>query len=1114
MKKTLLIFVFSLLTASLGFSQTEKAWSNYKGQEIKVSKSAQRESFPQDFKLMQLDLAAMKQVLLAAPKRLESSKSNSIISIPNSEGILERFEMFEASNFDAELQAQFPEIRSFVGQGIDDKKAILRLSVDPKGIQTMVFRTDKKNEFMEPYSEDGKIYAIYSSSRLKGKLPFTCSTQDQSLTDRLSIKASKEGVTSLKSSTSELLTFRLALSCTAEYSNYFGATSAAQVANVLAAFNATMTRVNGVFERDFTIHMNIIASTTNVIYYNAVSDPYSAATAGSGGAWNAELQNTLTSVITESNYDIGHLFGASGGGGNAGCIGCVCEDGSKGSGFTSPADGIPSGDNFDIDYVAHEMGHQFGGNHTFSHGTENNGVNVEVGSGSTIMGYAGITSYDVQPHSDDYFHYATIFQVESNMENKTCPVRTPIANQAPIANAGLSYTIPKSTPFMLTGSATDPNGNALTYCWEQIDDAGSTQLQSSSVAAANKSGGPNWRSFEHVSSPIRIFPRIQSVVANSNTTNGSGNEVIVVEALSTVARTLTFALTVRDNVAGFGLTSTDGMVVTVNASAGVGPFAVTAPTATGLSYVAGSNQTVTWNVAGTTANNINASRVDIFMSTDGGYTYPITLASGVPNDGSEVVTIPNNVGTTNRIMVKGNNHIFFDISNNNFAITAPPSSFSLSYAGAIGAQTATICQGNSASYNLQYTPLAGFSGTTTFSATGNPANTSVSFSPTSTTASSAITVNLTSTAAVATGTYTIVVTGTSGATTRTVNLYLTVVSGSFGTQNLTSPANLATGQATSTVLSWPANAAATSYDVEVATDAAFTNIIATGTITGTSTTISGLNEITDYFWRVKPKNSGCSGTFSSSYKFTTGESNCTYNYSNNTILAVGDGAAANTAGTTATKTIVVPGTVTGNINGVNVGLAFTHTYIEDLVIQLVHPDGTIISLWNRNCDEEFDNVNITFSDGNPEIPSSGCTISTGTFSPDSPLSALNGKTASGTWTLRATDWYNGDTGSIGNWSINLCMAQTPLSNESFSINDLAIYPNPNNGNFNIQFTSNSGNEIKVGVHDMRGREIFTKSYTNNGLFNENLQLSGVQAGIYLVTIQDGSSKVTKKIIVE
>jgi chitodextrinase len=457
-----------------------------------------------------------------------------------------------------------------------------------------------------------------------------------------------------------LRTYRLALSVTGEYTTYFGGTKALS----LAAMNNTMTRVNGVFEMDFGVHMNIIANDDVLIYTNASTDPYSAASTGSGGAWNAELQNNLTNTIGNEAYDIGHLFGASGGGGNAGCIGCVCVDDTpsttdenKGSGFTSPTDGIPSGDNFDIDYVAHEMGHQFGANHTFTHGNEGTGVQMEPGSGSTIMGYAGITSLDVQPHSDAYFHAISIQQVTNYIKTTTCQTNTATGNAIPTASAGLDYTVPKSTPFMLTGTGTDANGDSLTFDWEQMDS------QSTSAApSATKTTGVNFRSYNPSSSPTRYFPKMTSVLTGATTTAGSE---ITVEALSSVARTLNFRLTVRDNHTGGPANNSDDMIVTVNATAG--PFSVTAPN-TAVTYAGGSSQTITWAVAGTTANNVNCANVDILLSTNGGTTWTTLLAT-TPNDGTEAITIPNSPGTANRIMVKGTNHIFFDVSNTNFTIT-------------------------------------------------------------------------------------------------------------------------------------------------------------------------------------------------------------------------------------------------------------------------------------------------------------------------------------------------------------------------------------------------------------------------------------------------------------
>ncbi|HET9432565.1 MAG TPA: zinc-dependent metalloprotease family protein, partial [Chitinophagaceae bacterium] len=413
--------------------------------------------------------------------------------------------MFEASNFEPALQAQFPEIRAYSGRGISDKFATLKLSISPQGIQTMVFRTDRANEFIEPYSHDHTVYSVYNSRRDKGQLPWTCTTEEKQMDANL--RSQMDAAAALSgSSNGTLKTMRLAQSCNAEYSNWFGATSSSQVSLVLAAFNATLSRCNGVYEKDLALHLNLIANTTAVIYYNPSTDPYTTMS-----SWNNQLQNTLTSVIGDANYDIGHMFGASGGGGNAGCIGCVCSSG-KGRGITSPADGIPQGDNFDIDYVAHEVGHQLGANHTFSMSSEGTGVNKEVGSGITIMGYAGITSQDVAPHSIDIFHQASIAQIQANLAGKSCPVSvTMTANTAPVVAPVSNYTIPISTPFALTASASDNENDPLTYCWEQNDN--STTTGSGSVASPTKTTGPNWLSFPAVASGTRTFPRLSTILA-------------------------------------------------------------------------------------------------------------------------------------------------------------------------------------------------------------------------------------------------------------------------------------------------------------------------------------------------------------------------------------------------------------------------------------------------------------------------------------------------------------------------------------------------------------------------------------------------------------------------
>jgi Metallo-peptidase family M12B Reprolysin-like/Secretion system C-terminal sorting domain/Bacterial pre-peptidase C-terminal domain/Fibronectin type III domain len=706
MKKVLFQTVVLAMIVVSGFSQTDKFWSAYNANlsSIDKEKAVARSSFPTAFKLFDLKSAALQQELFSVVGN-RAAKHSTVISLPNAEGQIEQFEVFEASNFEPALQAQFPEIRAYSGKGISDKSATLKLSISPQGIQTMVFRADKENEFIEAYSNDHNVYAVYKSQRTTGQLPWRCATPDADLAIGLNLQVNNMG--NAARSGGDLKTMRLVQSCNGEYANYFGATSAAQVGLVLAAYNNTLTRCNGVYEKDLALHLNLIANTTAVIYYSPATDPYSTTLS----QWNSQLQSTLNSLIGEANYDIGHMFGASGGGGNAGCIGCVCNTG-KGSGITSPNDGIPQGDNFDIDYVAHEVGHQLGGNHTFSHSLEGTGVNKEVGSGISIMGYAGITNQDVAPHSIAYFHQASIAQIQANLATKTCPITSTMANVTPVVAAVTNRTIPISTPFVLTGSATDGNaGDVLTYSWEQNDN--STVSGTSSVASPTKATGPNWLSFSPTTSGTRLFPKLSTILAGLNVTppNPGGDAGANIEALSSVSRTLNFRLTVRDNAPysstaplSIGQTQFTDVVVTVSNTSG--PFAVTAPN-TAVTWAGGSAQNITWSVNNTTAAPVSCSNVKISLSTDGGLTFPTVLTASTPNDGTEALVIPTTPSTTARIKVEAVGNIFFDISNTNFTIggaIACGNATGLA-SSAIGNNTATIswtAVANAVSYAVEY----------------------------------------------------------------------------------------------------------------------------------------------------------------------------------------------------------------------------------------------------------------------------------------------------------------------------------------------------------------------------------------------------------------------------
>ena len=629
--------------------QAQSLWTKIEAESSMQTKKNSSVPTTDNELLFELNIDLLKEKL-AKTTGVTSKSAQTEITIPNTAGVLEKFTVWESSNFEAELQDKYPDIRAYQGKGITDTKASVNFSLSPKGFQTIVFRANMGTEFIEAYPENEELYMVFSSKhRDKGTLPMKCSTKDIALNKQLLSKTGKSA-----SSDKVFRTLRLALSCTGEY----GAKQGNSVEGALASMNATMTRVNGIFNRDLSIKLNIIATNELVIFTNADTDPYSDASAGiNGGNWHDELKTTLNSLIGSSNYDIGHLFGGSGGGGDAGCIGCVC-DADKGTGFTSPSDGKPEGDTFDIDFVAHEMGHQLGANHSFSHSIEGTGVSVEPGSGSTIMGYAGVTGeFDMQNNSDDYFNYASILQINSNLATKTCIQTTTVANNPPMINAGANYTIPKGTPFILKGTGSDIDNDKLTYTWEQNDSATNAN-NANSLAVPTKTNGPLFRSLYPSDSPVRYMPAYSSVLVNNLTSNW--------ESVSSVERTLHFVLTARDNAAmGTAQTKSDDTEITVKGD--VGPFEISILNTEDETWKRGSEQIIKWNVNKSNTL-LGASKVNIKLSIDGGVSFPITLASNVSNDGYENVVVPNITERNCRLLIEPTDNIFYAINSQPFSI--------------------------------------------------------------------------------------------------------------------------------------------------------------------------------------------------------------------------------------------------------------------------------------------------------------------------------------------------------------------------------------------------------------------------------------------------------------
>jgi hypothetical protein len=624
------------------------------------------------YRALTLDVAAMQAALATAPLEGRAGAAPLQLSLPQPDGSSTRFSIVEAPIMEAGLAARFPTIKTYRGVGLDDPTATVRLDFTPQGFHAQILAPGKSTVYIDPASlTDQQHYLSFFRHDMNRSASYNRPSCGVQTVPTAAVPATQPGGTANRTATpmaigTQLRTYRLVVAATGEYT----ATKGGTVAGAQAAIVTTMNRVVGVYEVELAVRMLLVANNTSVVYTNAATDPY---TDNDPNALLGQNQTNVDAVIGSANYDIGHVF-TTGGGGLA-ALGVVCLAGLKAQGETGLPN--PSGDVFAIDFVAHEMGHQFGANHTFNSGnatncddsptvgTRNANTAYEPGSGSTIMAYAGICDPDnLQPNSDDYFHVVSFEEIETYLNSTGCGTTAATGNLVPAITAlpANGEVLPMGTPFKLTATATDGNSDALTYCWEEYDLGPAGAPIAPQVAGQTN---PLFRSFLPSISPTRYFPRLSDLV--NNTSN-------IGERLPTVTRGLNFRVTVRDEHNGSqgvvgGIRSST--VVSMSATSAAGPFLVTAPN-TALTWAGNSTQTVTWNVAGTTANGVNCATVNIRLSTDGGFTYPTLVLAGTANDGTQAITVPNVATTTARIMVEAADNYFFDISNANFTITATP----------------------------------------------------------------------------------------------------------------------------------------------------------------------------------------------------------------------------------------------------------------------------------------------------------------------------------------------------------------------------------------------------------------------------------------------------------
>jgi subtilisin-like proprotein convertase family protein len=894
----LLAFLFVILSLSVN-SQESNPWSRVDVSGVSRSR-IQTKVRVERYSGFALDRVLIKRDLVDVPSRRRSStRTGKLMRFPDKEGLLIAFRVQEAPVMSPELASKFPNDKSYVGYATDGSQRKIRFSLNEVGLNAVITGPGYGVQFIEPLTRDKELYRVYDRSELGSADPFSCIVEEMS-------EMNKDGFQEKLFDDLQLRTYRLAVATTGEYSAYHIGLEGAglapeeeQRAVVMSAITTAITRVNAVLENDLAISMELIGNNDDIVYLNPATDPYSN---NSGSAMLGENQENLDNVIGSNNYDIGHVF--STGGGGVATLGSACVASQKARGVTGSSN--PIGESFYFDLVAHEFGHQLGANHTFNGdeggcaGSNRNDLTaVEPGSGSTLMAYAGLCApQNVQSQSDLYFHVISIEEIRINLsQSRDCAAMTDLVTNrnVPIADAGPDFVIPIGTPYVLRGSGSDGDDDPISYCWEQVDNEITAVPPS-----GNSTAGALYRSYTPVKEPNRYLPKLSTLASGSLSSTW--------EVTPLVAREMNFTLTIRDNNAEAGQSDSDDVLVTVTDAAG--PFVVTSQDTEGLVLTPNSQEMVQWDVAGTTGNGINASSVNIRLSTDGGKTFPVFLATNVPNDGMQMIDVPDSRAPNCFIMVEAVGNFFFALN---------PKSFSIGEFNEVCSETPAV----DLPQDIPDNDLGG------------------------------------------------------------------IVS-----------------------------------EIEITEDLLVERL------------------------RV-------------------------------------------------------------HINDLE------HTFLGDLDISLESPSGTVVQLLSGACNGSENIVNAIFDDSGVEIECQFNPGITGVVRPFQPLTEFNGESTRGIWKLRVVDSWEDDFGTLNDWSLEICNSEPVLAVNNFVFDQFKIFPNPSNGRFRIQFTSQITGDVDAILYDLLGRKVAERTFSSNdNAFDEEVNFGSVSSGLYILRVRRGNKISSQKITLE